>query len=151
MVLNPRDPKHLPIERCAQVGGNGGAECLCGVTRSFRMRDEAGDGRLGCGTTDLELERDLLERSGRTPKIELVRDAEHRAHIDRRVFDRHVIERRKLRQLGEQSERRARHDVLERRGGKVVSSSLGRLVGLDPESPDPACHVEVAVDPRDGR
>jgi hypothetical protein len=120
------------------------------VTGPLRMCDEACHGHLGCGAAKLEVERDPLERTGRASKVELVCDAERRAYVDLRILDRYVIEWRKLRQLGEQSERRARHDVLERSWGEVFSSSLDGLVGLDAESADPSGHVQVAVDPRDG-
>ncbi|HEX3629333.1 MAG TPA: hypothetical protein VHW91_02590, partial [Candidatus Dormibacteraeota bacterium] len=98
----------------------------------------------------MEVERHLLEGARRTAQIVFVRHAEGGADVDVRIFDRDLVQGRKLRQLGEQSKSGAGQEVLQRRRRKVVATALRGLVGLDLEPADPADHVHVLVDMGDG-
>ena len=98
----------------------------------------------------MEIECDLLEGAWRAAQIVFVCHAECGADVDIGVFDRDLIQGRKLRQLGEQSKGGAGDDVLERGRGKVVPPTLGWLVRLDLEPTDAADHVHVLVDMRHG-
>ena len=94
----------------------------------------------------MEIECDLLEGAWRAAQIVFVCHAECGADVDIGVFDRDLIQGRKLRQLGEQSKSCTSQQVLQWRGREVVAATLPGLVGFDLEPANPADHVHVLVD-----
>jgi len=98
------------------------------VAGAFRMSDQAFDLWFRSRALELQIERHLLKGAGRPAKVVLIRDAERGTNVGLSLFDRHFVERRKLRQLGEQSKGRAGEEILQRRRGEVVAPALRRLV-----------------------
>lgn len=70
----------------------------------------------------------MLKRAWRAAQVVLVCDAEGGANVDLCLLNRYFVERRKLRQLGEQSKGGTRNDVLQRCRGQVVAAALRWLV-----------------------
>jgi len=116
------------------------------VTAALRVGDELADA-LGRGRAlDGHGEGDFVEGGAGTFETELVGDIEATADIDPGILDGHIVERREPRHLGQESERRSHQEVRERRGPRVFSAPLGRLVGFEAEPPDRPFQMHVLDD-----
>src|SRR5260370_27601745 len=88
---------------------------LGGMATSLGVRDELADIGGGGWTDDGKLYHRLLEVGGRVVDVILPGVPEGRPDVRRGILDRHLVEWREPRQLGEESKRGPHHQVLQRR------------------------------------
>jgi hypothetical protein len=90
---------------------------------ALRVGDQFADLLGGRRARDREGDRHLLEVGRSVIHIVLFRVAEYAAHVSRRVVNGHLVQWREPRQLGEESEGDAHHEVLQGRGPEVGAAA----------------------------
>jgi len=122
------------------------AQALRGMTSALCMRCQLLD-LLGIGRAhDLKLDRYVLEVGRRVVDAVLLGVPKSCPDVCRRVIDRHLVEWREPRQLGEQSKSRPHHQELERGRSLLGSTAHERLIRLDRELAHAALEVDVLDD-----
>ena len=116
----------------------------------FGMRDQFPHHLSWRRALDRDGEHHFIESSSRASETQLVGDVEAAAHVHFGILDRHIVERREPRQLGEQSERCSYQEVVERRGAAVLPTSLRGLIAFDAVSANSALEVDIFKDSRHG-
>src|SRR6202035_3180704 len=107
--------QRLLVEGGVQVDGDRMPKRLGRVTASLGVRDQLADVRGGGGTDHRELDHHLLEIGRRIVDVVFLSVLKGGPDVRRGVLDRHLVEWREPRQLGEQSKRGPYHQVLQRR------------------------------------